>query len=132
MTDPLEDAISVYLQNKTAASLRALDIALLAESLYVPVDGPVTELQNGNCDVPVICVKTESGGGAIPVFTGVGHLLKWKSAGASFVRLDGRKLLLMASGMPAIDCIVVNHCSSPRGRIPRSDFERMLAISAAE
>lgn len=125
---PLDDAIAAYTRSRSDLALKALDAAFMAEKLLVPVSEPVKELQPSRYDVPVICIRTETGAGAIPVFTAMEHLFKWKPKGCLYTSLTGRSLLTMAVGMDAISEILVNPNDVPRGQIPRSDFKRMLEL----
>ena len=86
------------------------------------------EIQVDCYDIPVICVRTELGEGAIPAFAATSHLFKWKPQGCLYTSLTGRSLLSMAIGMEAISEILINPNDVPRGRIPRADFKRMLAL----
>ncbi len=128
MLNRVDDAIFAYLRERSEASLAALDAALVEERFHVPVSDPVKELAPGHYDVPVLCVKTDAGAGAIPAFTTVEHLLKWKPQGFKYTSLTGRALIAMAEGMPMIAEILVNPDDAPRGSIPRKDFKRMLAL----
>jgi len=100
----------------------------LAEEFYVPVSEPVQEIQIGHHDVPVICIRMEDGTGALPAFTTMEHLFQWKPEGCLYISLAGRSLIAMAIGMNDISEIAINPCDAPRGRVPRVDFERMLAL----
>lgn len=126
MGNRLDDAIVAYMRDLSDTSLLELHSVFLAEKLHVPVSEPAKELQPGCYDIAVICVRTEAGGGAIPVFTDLEHLFAWKPEGCLYTSIVGRSLLAMAINMDAIDEILVNLNDVPRGRIPRADFERML------
>lgn len=128
MPNRVDDAIVAYLRDHSTTRLAALDVAFIEETFHVPVSKPVKESQIGRYDVPVICVWTEGGSGAIPAFTTVEHLLKWKPEGCLYTSLIGRSLIAMADEMSAISEILVNPNDIPRGRIPRSDFKRMLEL----
>lgn len=126
MLNRVDGAIIAYLRDRSVTSLEALDAAFVEERFQVPITDPVKELAPGRYDISVLCVKTDAGGGAIPVFTTVEHLLKWKPQGCKYTTLTGRALIAMADGMPAISEVLVNPNDVPRGRIPRSDFKRLL------
>jgi hypothetical protein len=128
MPNRVDDEIIAYLRDHSEARLAALDAAFVEETFHVPVSKPVKKLHVGRYDVPVICVRTEAGNGAVPAFTTVEHLLKWKPEGCLYTSITGRSLIAMAEGMPAISEILVNPNDIPRGRIPRSDFKRMLEL----
>lgn len=128
MSNPIDDAIITYVQDRSDTAFRALDMAFLTEKLHVPVSEPVKELGPGRYDVAVICMRTETGAGAIPVFTEIDHLFKWKPQGCLYTSLTGRSLLAMAISMEEISEILVNPNDVPRGRIPRTDFQAMLAL----
>jgi SseB protein N-terminal domain len=128
MRNRLDDAITAYTLDRSDASLLALQEAFVTEELHVPVSEPVEQVMRCQYDVPVICVRTETGAGAIPSFTAMEHLLKWKPQGCLYTSLTGRSLVAMAIQMPAISEILVNMADAPRGRIPRGDFVRMLAL----
>ena len=128
MGNRLDDAIEAYTRDRTEASLLALQVTFMDERVHVLVAKPVEQLQPGQYDVPVICVRTETGEGAIPVFTAVEHLLKWKPQGCLHTSMTGRSLIAMATRMQVIKEILVNPNDAPRGRIPRDDFEKMLAM----
>jgi hypothetical protein len=128
MGNHLDDAIKVYARDQTEAALLALQATFMAERVHIPVATPVEQLQPGQHDVPVICIKTETGAGAIPVFTSVEHLLKWKRQRCLYTSITGRSLIAMATRMQAITEVLVNPNDAPGGRIPRADFERMLAM----
>ena len=128
MSSRIDEAIAAYSGNRTDARLRSLHEAFLKNPLLVPVSEPVKELQPSKYDVPVICMRTESGAGAIPAFTTLDHLFKWKPQGCLYVSITGRALLTMAIDMTEISEILVNPNDSPRGRIPKGDFEQMLAM----
>jgi hypothetical protein len=124
----LDDLIAAYVQERSNPALTALYKAILTEKLEVPISEAVKELQSGRYDVPVVCVRTDTGAGAIPAFTTEAHLLKWKPQGCLYTTLTGRSLLAMAIGMEDISEVIINLGDAPRGRIPRADFERMLAL----
>jgi hypothetical protein len=96
MGNRLNDLIVAYTTCRTDAALHALHRGFMAEPLHVPVSEPVKE--PGRDDVPVICVRTETGAGAIPAFTSIEYLSKWKP-GCLYTSLSGRSLLGMAIGM---------------------------------
>lgn len=81
MANRVDDAIVAYLRDRSETSLAALDSAFVDERFHVPISESVKELAPHRYDVPVLCVKTDAGMGAIPVFTTVEHLLKWKPQG---------------------------------------------------
>jgi len=126
MSVHLDDAIRAYADDPNGKSWTALETTVIETRLCVPVSGPVKEIAPGRYDVPVICLKTDAGEGAIPVFTSVEHLLKWKSQGCKYTTLSGRALIAMAINMEVVAEILVNPGDAPRGKIPRSDFKRML------
>lgn len=128
MSGRVDEAIIEYLKGRSEAQLNELDHALLEEDFYVPIGAPVRELGPGQFDVPAVCVRTEAGLGAIPVFTGLEHLQEWKPQGYRYTTLSGRQLMRMAQGMPEVSEILINLSGAPRGSIPRSDFERLLAL----
>lgn len=128
MDNRLDDVIAAYARNQSDSALQTLHTAFMTEKVLVPVSEPVKDLGSSRYDVPVICIRTEAGAGAIPVFTAMEHLLRWKPKGCLYTSLTGRSLLAMALGMAAISEILVNPNDVPRGRIPRTDFERMLAL----
>jgi hypothetical protein len=78
--------------------------------------------------VPVICIKNESGEGAIPAFTSMEHLLNWKRDGCLYITITGRVLLEMAINMSDVAEIQINPYDAPRGRIPRVDFANILTL----
>jgi SseB protein N-terminal domain len=123
----IEAAILSYTSNRSDATLQALDSALVQDNVLVPVSAEVTAIGTGNYDVPVICIKTSAGDGAIPAFTSIEQLLKWKPEGCKYVTMTGKSLLEMAIEMPVVAEIVVNVEGSPRGVIPRSEFGRLIA-----
>lgn len=129
VTHPLEDAIRAYALDRTDAALSVLDLALIREPLHVPVSDIAEKLGPDRYDVPVICLRTESGSGAIPAFTTLDQLLLWEPAGPKYVTLTGAKLIAMADGMPEIDEIQVNPAGAPRGIVPRIEFSRLLSLS---
>lgn len=128
MASRLDDAIVAYTKDRTDARFLSMYKTLLAEDFCVPVSEPVQEIQSGHHDVPVICMRMEDGTGALPVFTTMEHLVQWKPEGCLYISLVGRALIAMAIGMNDISEIAINPCNAPRGRIPRADFERMLAL----
>jgi hypothetical protein len=125
MTNPIEAAIAIYATNRSEAALEALDLALVQGEFLIPVTADVTAIEDGIYDVPAICMRTSTGEGAIPAFTTIDQLLKWKPEGSKYTTLTGRSLLEMAIRMPEISQIVVNVDGSPRGAIPRSEFKRL-------
>jgi hypothetical protein len=129
MSGRIEEAISKYVQNRSDTQLRELDRALLEGNFYVPIGAVVRELRPGRFDVPAICIRTEAGLGALPVFTSLDHLREWTPQGCQYTELSGERLIRMAQDMPEVSEIVVNVAGVPRGRIPRSDFGRMLALN---
>ena len=128
MGNRLDDAIIAYTRNRCHALFTTMYKVFMNENLYVPVSEAVKEPQPGSYDVPVICIRTETGVGAIPVFTTMEHLLKWKPQGCLYTTLTGRSLIAMAIGMDDISEIHVNPKDAPRGQIPRADFEKMLNL----
>ena len=124
----IDDAILSYLRDHDEASLHSLHVAILRGELVVPIADPVQTVAPSHHDVPVICVRTSSGIGAIPAFTSVSKLLNWAPEGSQYALLTGRQLLSVALGMDDISEIVVNPNNTPRGSIPRSDFARMLSL----
>jgi hypothetical protein len=127
VTNPVEAAIATYASNPGEAALGALDLALVQGEFLIPVSAEVTAIEEGVYDVPAICIRTNRGEGAIPAFTTIGQLLKWKPESSKYTTLTGRSLFQMAIRMPEIAQIVVNVDGSPRGVIPRSEFERLSA-----
>ncbi len=128
MPSRVDNAIFEFVRSRSDAALLGLHMVFMEEQVHVPVVEPVKELGAGRYDVPVLCVRTETGAGAIPVFTTMEHLLKWKPQGCLYTSLRGRSLIAMAIGMDCISEILVNPDDIPRGRIPRGDFQRMLTI----
>jgi SseB protein N-terminal domain len=128
MSNRIDDAIYAYLRGGDLVALDALYIALVEEKLSIPLLGPVKEVAPGRHDLPVLCIKTEDGGGAIPAFTSAEHLLEWKPEGCLHTEVVGRSLVAMAIGMSSISEIVINMNGVPRGSIPRSGFARMLTL----
>lgn len=124
----LDDAIFAFVREQSESARLALHMIFLDEDLYVPIAAEVAELQPGEYGVPVICIKTEAGAGALPAFTSVRHLLQWKPQGCLYTSTCGGSLIRMAVGMADVDEILVNPSAVPRGRIPRRDFQRMLAL----
>jgi hypothetical protein len=129
MVNALDHLIAAFAENPSDASLLALQTSFMAQKLHVPIAQPVRELQPSVHDLAVICVRTEAGAGAVPAFTTVEHLLKWKPQGCLYVFLTGRSLIEMARDMVAISEILVNPNDTPSGRIPRMDFEKMLELN---
>ena len=128
MGNRFDDVIAAYAQDPSDTKLLGLHVAFLTANFHVPVSEPVKELDPNRYDIPVICVKTETGAGAIPAFTTMDHLFKWKPEGCLYTSLTGSSLLAMAADMEAISEIRVNPNDVPCGRIPRADFRRMLAL----
>ena len=128
MHSMLDNAIAEYTRTRTEAHFLAIYRAVLTENLLVPVAESVKEVQTGQYDVPVICIRTETGAGAIPVFTSTEHLLKWKPHGCLYATLTGRALLTMAVDMHEVSEIQINPNDVPHGRIPRVDFVNMLDL----
>ncbi len=128
MIDHLDDAIKTYTDDPSGRSWTALEAVVIETRFCVPVSEPVKEVAPGRYDVPVICLKTDAGEGAIPAFTSVGHLLKWKPQGCKYTSLSGRALIAMAINMEVVAEILVNPGDVPHGKIPRSDFKRMLLL----
>lgn len=127
-TNAIESAIAHYSANRSGESLGALDTALVRNSLLVPVSEDVTETKRQSFDIPVICLRTRAGDGAIPAFTTVDQLMNWKPEGCKYVTLTGKSLFEMALGMPEISEIVINVNGAPRGAIPHSEFKRLIAL----
>lgn len=123
----LDDAIRAFVHHQSETTLNKLHTAFLAAEIHVPVAEAAKELQKGRHQVTVICIRTEAGTGAIPAFSTVEHLLKWKPRGCLYAAITGRALIAMARDMDGIEEIQVNPGSAPRGRIPRSAFEPLLA-----
>ena len=128
MANRLEASITKYCDERTESNLAELDIALVEERFHVPVATAVKELEPGRYDVPVVCLKTEAGAGAIPAFTTVEQLLNWKPEGQKYTTVTGAALIAMASDMPGISEIRVNPNGAPRGLIPRAEFSRLLSL----
>lgn len=128
MTNAIESAIAHYSTNRSEEALQALDIALVRNSVLVPISEDVTETKKGIFDIPVICLKTSTGDGAIPAFTTVDQLMNWKPQGCKYVTVTGKSLLEMALGMPEISEIVINVDGAPRGAIPQWEFKRLIAL----
>lgn len=122
----LDDAIRAYADDPSGKSWTVLEATVTETRFCVPVSESVKEIAPGRYDVPVICLKTDAGEGAIPAFTSVEHLLKWKPQGCKYTTLSGRALIAMAINMEVVSEILVNPGDVPRGKIPRSDFKRML------
>jgi SseB protein N-terminal domain len=128
MTNAIESAIARYSTSRSENTLGALERALIQNSILVPVLADVTKTAKVNFDIPVICLRTSAGDGAIPAFTTVDQLLNWKPEGCKYVTLSGKALLEMALGMPEISEIVINVNGAPRGAIPQSEFKRLVAL----
>jgi len=128
MSSRVEAAISAYSANRTESLLADLDKALVDGEFLVPVSAEVTEISPGRYDVPVICLKTNTGDGAIPAFTTIGSLLHWKPEGSKYTTLAGSALIAMAENMTEISEILVNPGGTPRGTIPRVEFRRLLSL----
>jgi SseB protein N-terminal domain len=128
LNNPLDQLIWAYVSDRSDESLRALHAAFLAEQLHVPLSEPVKELERDRFDLPVICIRTATGAGAIPAFTSLEHLFEWKPQGCLYTSLRGRALLTMAMGMVEIAEIRVNPNGVPRGCLLREEFEKMLEI----
>lgn len=128
MTNAIESAIAHYSINPSEDALGALDRALVQNSILVPVLVDATETRKGSFNIPVICLRTTAGDGAIPAFTTVDQLMNWKPEGCKYVTLTGKSLLEMALGMPEISEIVINVNGVPRGAIPQSEFKRLVAM----
>jgi hypothetical protein len=123
----IESAIASYTSNRSDTALRALDLAIVQDEVLVPVSSEA-ETETGHLEIPVICLKTTAGDGAIPAFTTIDQLFKWRPEGCKYVTLTGRALLEMATTMPKISRIVINVDGSPRGAIPRSEFARLIEL----
>jgi hypothetical protein len=130
MTNAIEAAIEVYCTSRSDSALLALDMALVRNSVLVPTSTELTEIETGGYEVPVICMRTTAGDGAIPAFTTLEQLLKWQPEGCKYIEVNGKALLQMAIGMPEISRIVINVDGAPRGVIPRSEFERLVALGS--
>lgn len=126
MTNLIEVAVATFSADRTDDNLSRLEHVLLAEKLLVPVAGDVDEFAKDLWDIPAICLRLEDGSGALPTFTSVKRLLTWEP-GCKFVSLTGRQVLGMARDMEVVDQVTVNHSTAPRGAIPRSEFDRLLA-----
>lgn len=122
----IDKAIEDYLSDRSASALSELDAALVSEDFCVPVGEVVRELSPGKFDVPAVCTQTEDGG-ALLAFSTLAHLQEWKPEGIEYTKLSGRSVITLARGIPAVSLILINPGSAPRGLIPRSDFDRMLA-----
>lgn len=129
MPNTIEAVIERYSASRSDDALRGLDAALVQDSFLIPVSREVARTRIGSYDIPVICMKTKAGDGAIPAFTTIDQLLNWKPEGCKYVTLTGKALLEMALGMAAISQIVINVDGTPRGAIPRSEFKRLLTPS---
>jgi len=128
MSSRVEEAISAYSASRTEELLENLDKALVEGEFLVPISAEVTEISPGRYDVPVICLKTNTGDGAIPAFTTIESLLHWKPGGSKYTTLAGAALIAMAANMTEISEILVNPGGTPRGTIPRVEFERLLSL----
>jgi SseB protein N-terminal domain len=128
MDNRLDQLIGAFVSDQSDQALRALHTAFLTEQLHIPVSEPVKELEPRRYDVPVICIRTATGAGAIPVFTSLEHLFEWKPQGCLYICVRGRALLTMAIGMSDIAEINVNPNGVPRGCLLREEFEKMLEI----
>lgn len=124
----LDDAIFAFVREQSENARQALHELFLEEQLHVALSRQVTEVRPGEYDVPAICIRTETGAGALPAFTSVRRLLRWKPQGCLYTVLSGRSLIRMAAQMADVDEILANPGDVPRGRIPRGDFQRMLAL----
>jgi hypothetical protein len=127
MASEIEQAVRAYAGQRTAENLTRLDHALVQGTLIVPVSRDAIDIGDGRFDIPVVCFRRPDGAGLLPAFTSVENLFSWKSEGSKYVELTGRKLLQMVLEMVGIDEIAVNPNGVPRGAIPRSEFERLLA-----
>lgn len=127
MPNLIEAAVASFSADRTDDNLSRLEHVLLAEKLIVPVSGDVAEVADGSLDIPAVCLRLADGSGALPTFTSVERLLSWEAEGCEFVSLTGRQVLAMARDMESIDQVTVNHSTAPRGAIPRSEFDRLLA-----
>jgi len=128
MASDIEQAVRDYVDDRTAEKLSRLDHALVEGTLIVPVSHDAVDLGSNRIDVPAICFRRPDGTGVLPAFTSVENLFSWKSEGSQYVELAGRSLLQMALAMVEIDEVAINPNGVPRGAIPRSEFERLLAI----
>ena len=128
MQGTIDQAIQAYVRDRSDTALRALHVAFLDASLFVPLANPVKEISPARYDIPVLCIRGDAGEGAIPAFTTQDHLLEWKPAGCQYTNLSGRALLGMAIGMLDISVILINPAGAPRGQIPRDDFAKMLSV----
>lgn len=126
--ESLDKAIEDYANHPGDTRLRELQKTFLDWFLYIPLAKPVSEVGSARYDIPVLCIRDDTGEGAIPVFTTREHLLEWKPAGCLYVNLSGRALLEMATGMSDISVVMINSAGDPQGRIPRKDFASMLAL----
>ncbi len=134
MSNAVELAIKAYTEKRDASEpaddeFKALDLAILQSTFFVPVYQQVTKIREHAYSIPLVCIKTLAGDGAIPIFTTLDHLQCWKEEGSDYVELTGKAILTMALGMPDISIVVVNVDSSPRGAIPRTEFERLIALA---
>lgn len=128
MSNRVEDAISAYAASRAESLLADLDKALIEGEFLVPISAEVTEILPGRYDVPVICIRTNTGAGAIPAFTTIESLLRWKPEGSKYTTLAGAVLIAMAANMAEISEILVNPGGTPRGTIPRGEFARLLSL----
>jgi hypothetical protein len=128
VANKIDPSIEAFLDHRTDDAFTAMYRAFLDEVLCVPIGAPVKEPSPDVQDVPAICIRSESGTGILPTFTSVEHLLEWKPAGCLYVELHGRTIVKMANNMVDIDEIAVNVAGTPRGRIPRMHFAKMLAL----
>jgi len=129
MPNEMEIAIEAYVNDRTPENLSGIDQAIVASEFHVPVFADVKDLGSGRHDIPVVCIRTERGTGAIPAFTTVEQLLSWKPSGAKYATLAGRSLLAMAEQMPEIDEIAINPAGVPQGTIPRTEFGRLISLT---
>lgn len=127
MPNLIEEAITRFSADRTDDNLALLEHVLLAEKLIVPVAEGVEEIAQDHWDIPAICLRLEDGSGALPTFTSVKRLLTWEPDGCKYVSVTGRQVLGMARDMEAVGQVTVNHSTAPRGAIPRSEFDRLLA-----
>lgn len=130
MVSRLENIISAYTKKEPGAEFVSIYKVFLVENLCVPVSRPAHEIRAGVHDISCMCIRMSDGTGALPVFTTMDHLLQWKPGGCLYITLTGRSVVGMAIGMDSISEITINPGSAPRGRIPRADFARMLALES--
>lgn len=128
MQDPLDEAIRAHVSDPNPLTLRALHLAFLNSTLIIPLAEPVKKLGRDRYDIPVLSIMDGERGGAVPAFTTLDHLYEWKPQGCLYTDLNGRSLLTMALGMTGILQVLVNPGGAPSGRIPRTDFSRMLLL----